>query len=217
MKRMLHFPETALSTRIARFALLSLAAHLALLATWEHPALLSGQHDSILSVSLSDATEVPAPAQIATVSSRMHRAPALPSDFFAQANADIGVRPTETESESPAPASESAARADGVGVSQEPARIRILARLRTDLARYFDYPALARSRGWEGTVLLGLRVESNGHLEKIRIEHSSGYAVLDNSALNSLNRLGRLAEASAWLNGRGLDMQLPVIYRLIEN
>ena len=56
MKRMLHFPETALSTRIARFALLSLAAHLALLATWEHPALLSGQHDSILSVSLSDAT-----------------------------------------------------------------------------------------------------------------------------------------------------------------
>lgn len=216
MKRMLHFPETASSTRIARFALLSLAAHLALLVAWEHPALLSGQHDSSLSVSLSDTMEVPAPARIAAVSSRM-RLPALPSDFSAQASADIGVRPTNMESEPPAPANEPTARADGAGVSQEPASARIEARLRTDLARYFDYPALARQRGWEGTVLLGLRVESDGHLEKIRIERSSGYAVLDHSALNSLNRLGHLAEVSAWLKGRGMDMQLPVIYRLIEN
>jgi len=102
-------------------------------------------------------------------------------------------------------------------VTETGIRNHLLGQLQTRLSRYLIYPPLARSRGWEGTVLLGLRVESNGHLEKIRIEHSSGYAVLDNSALNSLNRLGQLAEASAWLNGRGLDMQLPVIYRLIEN
>lgn len=94
---------------------------------------------------------------------------------------------------------------------------QLLGDLQTRLSHYLTYPPLARSRGWEGTVLLGLRVESNGRLKKIRIARSSGYAVLDNSALNSLNRLGQLAEASAWLNGRGLDMQLPVIYRLIEN
>lgn len=97
------------------------------------------------------------------------------------------------------------------------ARNQLLGQLQTRLSRYLVYPPLARQRGWEGTVLLGLRVESDGHLDKIRIEHSSGYAVLDHSALNSLNRLGQLAEVSAWLNGRGMDMQLPVIYRLIEN
>jgi len=102
-------------------------------------------------------------------------------------------------------------------VTETGIRNHLLGQLQTRLSRYLVYPPLARSRGWEGTVLLGLRVGSNGHLEKIRIEHSSGYAVLDNSALNSLNRLDQLAEASAWLNGRGLDMQLPVIYRLIEN
>lgn len=96
-------------------------------------------------------------------------------------------------------------------------RNQLLGQLQTGLSRYLVYPPLARSRGWEGTVLLGLRVESDGHLDKIRIERSSGYAVLDHSALNSLNRLGQLAEVSAWLNGRGMDMQLPVIYRLIEN
>lgn len=97
------------------------------------------------------------------------------------------------------------------------ARNQLLGQLQTHLSRYLVYPPLARQRGWEGTVLLGLRVESDGHLDKIRIARSSGYAVLDHSALNSLNRLGHLAEVSAWLNGRGMDMQLPVIYRLIEN
>lgn len=96
-------------------------------------------------------------------------------------------------------------------------RNQLLGELQTRLSRYLVYPPLARERGWEGTVLLGLRVESDGHIEKIRIERSSGYAVLDRSALNSLNRLAHLAGASAWLNGHGLDMQLPVIYRLIEN
>jgi hypothetical protein len=62
-----------------------------------------------------------------------------------------------------------------------------------------------------------MRVESDGHLHQLRIDHSSGYTVLDHSALNSLNRVGRLAEATAWLEGRELDMQLPVIYRLIDN
>jgi protein TonB len=94
---------------------------------------------------------------------------------------------------------------------------QLLGELQTSLSRYLVYPPLARSRGWEGTVLLGLRVASDGRLDKIRVEQSSGYAVLDNSALNSLYRLGRLAEATAWLNGRGQDMQLPVIYRLIDN
>ncbi|MBI3779240.1 MAG: TonB family protein [Gammaproteobacteria bacterium] len=94
---------------------------------------------------------------------------------------------------------------------------QLLGELQTNLSRYLVYPPLARSRGWEGTVLLGLQVASDGRLDKIRVEHSSGYAVLDNSALNSLYRLGRLAEASTWLNGRGQDMQLPVIYRLIDN
>ncbi|MCR4333080.1 MAG: energy transducer TonB [Sulfuricaulis sp.] len=96
-------------------------------------------------------------------------------------------------------------------------RNQLLGELQTRLSRYLVYPPLARERGWEGTVLLGLRVESDGHIEKVRIEHSSGYAVLDRSALNSLNRLAHLAGASDWLNGRGFDMQLPVIYRLIEN
>jgi protein TonB len=100
---------------------------------------------------------------------------------------------------------------------QEATRAYLQSRLLANLANHFYYPALARRNGWEGTVLLGLRVEPDGQLDKIRLERSSGYAVLDNSALNSLKRIGQLAEARAWLEGHSVDMQLPVIYRLIEN
>ena len=85
------------------------------------------------------------------------------------------------------------------------------------ISLFLVYPPLARRRGWEVTVLLGLRVWSDGHLDGIHIEHNSDYAILDHSALNSFVRLGYLAEASSWLNGHGMDRQLPVIYRLLEN
>jgi len=96
-------------------------------------------------------------------------------------------------------------------------RNQILGQLQTNLSRYLAYPPLARQRGWEGTVLLGLRVDSDGHIEGVHVTNSSGYAILDNSALNSLTQVSHLAEAVVWLNGKGIDMQLPVIYRLIEN
>ena len=96
-------------------------------------------------------------------------------------------------------------------------RNQLLGELRTSLSRYLVYPPLARSRGWEGTVLLGLSVESDGRLDKIHVARSSGYTVLDDSAVNSLKRLGNLIEARVWLEGHGMDIQLPVIYKLIEN
>jgi TonB family protein len=94
------------------------------------------------------------------------------------------------------------------------ARAQIRARLNTDLARYFNYPYVARLRGWEGTVLLAFNIEANGRLESIRVARSSGFAVLDDSALSALRKVERLAETIAWFQGHELTMQIPVIYRL---
>jgi protein TonB len=132
-------------------------------------------------------------------------------------------RPPEMSGDSPAPETltkDVANRQEAVpehAAGTDETHNQLLGELQTRLSRYLVYPPLARRRGWEGTVLLGMRVESDGHLHQLRIDHSSGYTVLDHSALNSLNRVGRLAEATAWLEGRELDMQLPVIYRLIDN
>ncbi len=93
-------------------------------------------------------------------------------------------------------------------------RARIEARVRLDLARHFEYPYAARLRGWEGDVLLGFVVQASGRLDTIHVLRSSGFAVLDRSAVDSLRRVARLPEAVAWLNGRDLEMRLPIIYRL---
>jgi protein TonB len=127
---------------------------------------------------------------------------------FSQVDTPVAATSTAPESLRAAPEAED---------NQEATRAYLRSRLLANLANYFYYPALARRNGWEGTVLLGLRVEPDGQLDKIRLERSSGYAVLDNSALNSLKRIGKLVEARAWLEGHSVDMQLPVIYRLIEN
>ena len=207
-----------LHERLPMFLLLSLVMHFLLLAGFGAPAIEATRRflgQPILQVQMQGASSVlplsPAPRisvnnEISKIESIDHQSPikaAQTTDLYAT------DKPIDGDRDRYGQGSENATE---TGI-----RNQLLGELHTSLSRYLVYPPLARSRGWEGTVLLGLRVESNGHLDKIRIEHSSGYAVLDNSALNSLNRLGRLAEASAWLNGRGLDMQLPVIYRLIEN
>ncbi len=93
-------------------------------------------------------------------------------------------------------------------------RARIEARLHTSLAHHFDYPYVARLRGWEGRVLLAFIVQASGDLNDIRIVRSSGFTLLDDSAVDSLKKVQRLPEAVAWLEGRDIEMQLPVIYRL---
>jgi len=79
----------------------------------------------------------------------------------------------------------------------------------------FYYPRLAVRRGWQGKVQLGLRIEADGHLSDIRVMQGSGYTLLDNAALKSLNKVEVLPTAVSLLDGRSLELILPVEYRLL--
>jgi protein TonB len=92
----------------------------------------------------------------------------------------------------------------------------LLGEINSRLSRYLVYPPIAREHGWEGTVLLRLHVEPDGLLNRIRVRLGSGYDVLDRAAIDSLHKVERIADATAWLNGQGHDVDLPVIYRLKE-
>lgn len=225
-------PATLLSTehpdrRLPRFLLASLALHaLAVLALWQAFPHFGGQLDTVLSVTLGAASVTPSPAPV-----RPQTAPAAEARHLPHPQRAPTVVPAATEAltsdrmvdGTPAPIGAAKAtpvaaahEADGAGIAAASTAARVRARLLADLARYFEYPALARLRGWQGTVIVGLRVEPDGQLDKIEIAHSSGYALLDQAAVDSLRRVERLVDTSAWLNGRSLDMQLPVIYRLLD-
>lgn len=103
--------------------------------------------------------------------------------------------------------------AEGV-VSPETAQ-HLHADLREALARHFYYPLMARRKGLEGEVKVSLRIEPGGELTRIHVQQSSGHTVLDEAAVTTLLRVGRLPQAVPWLGGAYFDLILPVQYRLI--
>lgn len=61
------------------------------------------------------------------------------------------------------------------------------------MPRYFDnkrpaYPLAARRNGYEGTIVLSAQVLSSGDVGELRIKKSSGYEVLDQSALEAVRQ-----------------------------
>ena len=51
-----------------------------------------------------------------------------------------------------------------------------------------DYPELARRRGWEGTVLLAVRVGVDGRVDQAEVRSGSSYRLLDEAALRAVRR-----------------------------
>lgn len=83
-----------------------------------------------------------------------------------------------------------------------------------ELAKHFSYPKLAQQRGWEGTVVLTVRILPDGRLDGIRVKRSSGRTLLDRSARRSLASVGRLPEFAERVGENGLALEIPVTYRL---
>jgi protein TonB len=48
------------------------------------------------------------------------------------------------------------------------------------------YPDSAQANGEEGIVVLGVNVNSQGHVKRFRIQQSSGFADLDNAAVEAV-------------------------------
>lgn len=109
-------------------------------------------------------------------------------------------------------------------IKQKPARqestqnqlnsAQVLTMIRQKLTQHFVYPVMARRMGWQGRVLLGFQLDHGGSIQKVHIKKSSGYAILDNSAMVALNKIGKITlQASDILNGNW-QLEIPIIYRL---
>lgn len=78
-----------------------------------------------------------------------------------------------------------------------------------------DYPAIAKSRGWQGKVMLRVQVSAQGLSEAVSVETSSGHDMLDESAVEAVKqwkfipaKRGETAVASSVL--------VPIIFTLRE-
>lgn len=196
------------------FLLVSLGLHIGIVLPWTPVFDFTGSRETVLTVNFD------APAHPASIARNTATRPATteaPQTTVMTVTPSVAPLPT-AESQTEAVTENALAR--GIDTQEAPSestRSQIQTRLLEDVHRHFEYPLLARRRGWQGTVLLTFTLESDGVLERIHVVRSSGYDVLDNSAIAALKRVGRLAEAEHWLNGRAFEMRIPVIYKLKDN
>ena len=78
------------------------------------------------------------------------------------------------------------------------------------LERHKEYPRPARRRGQEGVVLLYVLIDREGRVLQSKIEESSGYPLLDNAALDMLERAAPVPPLPDDMPQERLELVLPV-------
>jgi protein TonB len=127
-----------------------------------------------------------------------------------------GDRPSTVESSASAASgkgtAESTAAAGEVLSADEMRQYRL--DLATAMRRFKRYPALARDRGWEGTVGVALSVNSRSTVQDVVLAQSSGRSVLDEQAVEMVAQAARVTRLPEGLKGRSFKVLLPVKFSL---
>ncbi len=81
--------------------------------------------------------------------------------------------------------------------------------IRNTIVRNLNYPAIARTRGWSGKVTVAFTVCADGSVEELSVLESSGFPVLDKSALETIRKACPLPKPPV-----KTALIMPVVYRL---
>jgi periplasmic protein TonB len=196
--------------RLAVAAVLAVAIHVALFRVqvpWTQPRLLAPQSRAvdINLVTIQNSEEKPAPLKPRKIIPKPKPEPPRPEKPITKpviqprpvpravkpepvpepspaVTAPVSVPPPEetvSESATAMPAQD-AARSD-----EEHAAVRVSVPL-YDLNPPPVYPRVARRRNYQGTVLLDVRVTADGRAAEVKVAQTSGYKVLDQSALSAV-------------------------------
>lgn len=179
--------------RLAAWLLLSALVHTVLIAPPSSPTSVTLQIPAP-ELAVAFATERRPPMESNAELPVLHRSPAVANT--------VAIESTQA-------ASTSAAKSDEI-------TNHLHALLHESLNRHFLYPPLAHRNGWEGRVELRVHLDHDGRLHAMRIVRSSGYPLLDQDALLTLQRIGSIPQARAWLPAQGYATTLPIVYRLTK-
>ena len=80
--------------------------------------------------------------------------------------------------------------------------------------RYKRYPAIAMEKGWSGRVEIRLVIGANGLTQSIAVKTSSGFEVLDRTALDMVTKAKPMTPIPPALRGREFAVEIPVIFSL---
>jgi len=115
----------------------------------------------------------------------------------------------EPRAAAPAPVDNGAAAAAQAG-TEIAAYKAILSSFRGRIVQEIRYPAIARASGWEGTVILAVRLDAAGNLVQSIVRRSSDYEVLDRAAMTLIRKVTPVANPL----GLPVTIDIPIVYEL---
>ncbi|MFZ5453853.1 MAG: energy transducer TonB [Thermodesulfobacteriota bacterium] len=89
-----------------------------------------------------------------------------------------------------------------------------LHKVRSLLEKHKIYPPMARRKHQEGVVVLQFTISADGMVAALGVTNSSGYAVLDRAAQDTVSRIGKFPPIPAELQKSSLKIKVPLSFRL---
>lgn len=111
------------------------------------------------------------------------------------------------------------------GAAQAPARHLASAQVVIDgyrqrLARRLSqakfYPRLAQRRGMEGKVMVRFVIERSGAIQSVWVEKSSGYAILDEAAVEAVRKMSRFEPFPQEISAPRWEVNFAMAYQLTD-
>ena len=82
------------------------------------------------------------------------------------------------------------------------------------IAKHKSYPKIAQMRGWEGEVMLDLKIDGSGNVLSAKVRDSSGHDALDNQALEMVKKASPFPAPPEALRSRTFNISVPVSFKL---
>lgn len=123
----------------------------------------------------------------------------------------VAVMPQVVTKNSPAPSPIERAPSPDAGTLAQ-YRLSVLGAAR----RFKHYPDVAVENSWQGKVEVHMVIDSSGEISALAVRNSAGHQVLDQHALEIIERAKALAPIPPALRGKQFTVDVPVIFSLRE-
>lgn len=94
------------------------------------------------------------------------------------------------------------------------ARVQYAETLRREVARDKKYPSIAATRGYQGDVLLDVKLDSNGNVLLATVRNSSTYESLDKEAVAKIYRISPFPLPPEVFRGHNFNVIVPISFKL---
>ena len=87
-------------------------------------------------------------------------------------------------------------------------------KLTKSIARQKRYPRIAQMRGWQGEIIIDLKIDGQGNLIKAKIKQGSKFKILDTEGMNMVKRASPFPKPPKELESKIFNVIVPISFKL---